>query len=70
MEKAYGEDPAKKGRLKMPNRKAITGVSRLPRKHARVRSGAQTQAECGLSQEGEPFLHYHCKSREGRDVVR
>lgn len=68
MEKPYGRDPAEKGRLKMPNREAITDISRLPRKHRRVRS--RTQAEFDLSQEEEPFLHYNCQSREGRDVIR
>ena len=39
MEKTYGEDPTEKGSLKMPNREAITDISRHLRKHARVRSG-------------------------------
>lgn len=38
MEKAYGRNPVEKGRLKMLNREAITDISRLLRKHARLRS--------------------------------
>lgn len=41
MEKAYGRNPVEKGRLKMLNREAITDISRLLRKQARLRSKTQ-----------------------------